>query len=212
MRSFPRCWVMPGGAVDRGESIVAAAVRELAEETGLSPARSAEAGGATGESPAFLAGWESCYPTCQERWAAAVSDGEGTRHHLVMFVVVRCRSDVELRLQPSECDAAVWLPLAHVDALLAESGAGFSDAVSDDTARQYAPAAGSPADAPVARWRGASARRLSERVCGGHRPWPRLRPQAFDEAPSESRRVPGDPIAARRRAAVVLAVEGAEVC
>lgn len=170
MRSFPRCWVMPGGAVDRGETIVAAAVRELAEETGLSPARSAEAGGATGESPAFLAGWESCYPTCQERWAAAVSDGERTRHHLVMFVVVRCRSDVELRLQPSECDAAVWLPLAHVDALLAESGAGFSDAVSDDTARQYAPAAGSPADAPVgaARLRGVYPNACAEGIGRGH--------------------------------------------
>ena len=172
MRSFPGCWVMPGGAVDPGEGIVAAAVRELAEETGLSPARSpsSEARGATGGSPAFLAGWESCYPTCHERWAAAIRDGERTRHHLVVFVLIRCESDVELRLQPSECDAAVWLPLAHVDALLAETDTGFSDTVSDGAARQYAQAAGSPTDAPVgaARLHGVYPNACAEGIGRGH--------------------------------------------
>ena len=72
--------------------------------------------------------------------------------------------------QPSECDAAVWLPLAHVDALLAESGTGFSDAVSDDTVRQYAPAAGSPADAPVgaARLCGVYPNACAEGIGRGH--------------------------------------------
>ena len=38
MRTFPGAWVLPGGAVDAADaSTAAAAVRELAEETGLTP-------------------------------------------------------------------------------------------------------------------------------------------------------------------------------
>lgn len=41
MRTFPGCWVMPGGSVDPGESTLTAALRELHEETGLRPAGAA---------------------------------------------------------------------------------------------------------------------------------------------------------------------------
>ena len=53
MRTFPGCWVLPGGAVDPGEATQAAAERELAEETGLTP---------TGLDPTPLAMWERCDP------------------------------------------------------------------------------------------------------------------------------------------------------
>lgn len=39
MRTFPGCWVLPGGSVDAGESTLSAALRELQEETGLRPSR-----------------------------------------------------------------------------------------------------------------------------------------------------------------------------
>lgn len=39
MRTFPGCWVLPGGSVDPAESTLAAALRELHEETGLRPSR-----------------------------------------------------------------------------------------------------------------------------------------------------------------------------
>ena len=35
MRTFPKCWVFPGGGVDPAESLACAACRELQEETGL---------------------------------------------------------------------------------------------------------------------------------------------------------------------------------
>ena len=43
MRTFPGCWVLPGGSVDPGESTLAAALRELQEETGLLPAEPSSA-------------------------------------------------------------------------------------------------------------------------------------------------------------------------
>jgi hypothetical protein len=52
MRTFPGCWVLPGGSVDPGESTLSAALRELQEETGLRPARP--------PSPQPFAMWEVC--------------------------------------------------------------------------------------------------------------------------------------------------------
>ena len=54
MRSFPGCWVMPGGSLDPGETLEEAGARELREECGVDVA------------PADLtplAMWESTFPT-----------------------------------------------------------------------------------------------------------------------------------------------------
>ena len=35
LRTFPKCWVVPGGKVEFGESIEITALRELEEECGI---------------------------------------------------------------------------------------------------------------------------------------------------------------------------------
>lgn len=53
LRSFPSCWVLPGGSVDSGESLTRAASREVFEETGLR---------LTEDKLELLCVWESGYP------------------------------------------------------------------------------------------------------------------------------------------------------
>ena len=117
MRTFPGCWVLPGGSVDPSDrSVCHAALRELEEETGLR---------ATTEACTPLCLWESCYPTTIEGWRAARQQGTRTAHFLVAFVAVSL-PDVDglttpLRLQPSECDLATWVPLRDVATVLSDS-------------------------------------------------------------------------------------------
>merc|ERR1712066_922983 len=74
MRTFPRCWVFPGGSADDGEDLFAVGARELEEETGLR---------APVESMRLLCLWESVYPTsCEE----CISVGQVKGHTIAAFV------------------------------------------------------------------------------------------------------------------------------
>ena len=141
MRTFPGAWVLPGGGVDATDaSVVAAALRELAEETGLAPAAGGLAGGP--DPPAPLCLWESCYPPSQDAWRAARAAGARCSHHLIVHVrVAGDAGAARVALQPAEVDNAVWVPLADVAGLAA--GRGLPPGAA------YARAAGAPKGPPV---------------------------------------------------------------
>lgn len=102
MRTFPRAWVTPGGSVDHDDaSVASAALRELKEETGLD-----------GTNPHLLCMWESAYPPSADEWRAARAAGRRCAHHIIVFYVVHTSSTTALTLQPEECDAACWVPVA----------------------------------------------------------------------------------------------------
>lgn len=108
MRSYPGCWVLPGGGVDPGEPLAAAAAREVAEETGLEVAAA---------SLRLVALWESAFPLCPDTFVAA---GHSLKVHTLMAAFA-CRVEGEqppLCLQPQEVDLAVWLSAEDVAALL----------------------------------------------------------------------------------------------
>ena len=115
MRTFPGCWVLPGGSVDpTDESIAHAALRELQEETGLR---------APPDACKPLCLWESCYPVTFEEWREARQRGGRVAHFLVAFVAVRvdaAASEALLRLEPNECDCACWVPIGDLATVLSD--------------------------------------------------------------------------------------------
>ena len=130
MRSFPRCWVLPGGGVDAGESLVEAGLRELKEETGLHALES--------EDLAVLALWESCYPTTSMdclRPKGGRDIGEISRppnnkrgievhgisgHYLVVYMhaLLPALASDRVVLQETEADESRWLTPAEVHTIL----------------------------------------------------------------------------------------------
>ena len=112
MRSFPGAWVLPGGSVDPGESLVEAVQREVYEETGISTAMDSW-------QPECL--WESLYPTVlsdQHRNPDGIWDATSIRaHHLVVYLSTVLPSTFGstgdtgrgLRLCSEEVDGAVCL-------------------------------------------------------------------------------------------------------
>lgn len=107
LRSFPRCWVWPGGRVDPGESLASAAARETEEETGLrlDPATLRP-----------LCAWESLYPTRREH-------GFPRAHYLVLFYEAALASG-RAEPSPDEVDEMVWVEAGLVAALAGGHAAG----------------------------------------------------------------------------------------
>ncbi|CAL8249541.1 unnamed protein product [Boreogadus saida] len=117
LRIFPGLWVHPGGHVELEETLVAAGLRELHEETGLEVEVEVEQNHV---SPQILGLWESAYP-------ARLSRGSPFRHHIVTFMLLHSphthrELQVCLRPDPVEVSACLW-----VDRDLARSIVGGAD-------------------------------------------------------------------------------------
>ena len=76
LRTFPGVWVPPGGHMEPGETLLAAGLRELHEETGLELAKDS--------SHHLLGLWESVYPPRLE-W------GDPVRQHIVVYLAIKSR-------------------------------------------------------------------------------------------------------------------------
>eukprot|EP00927_Polykrikos_kofoidii_P035900 TRINITY_DN30397_c0_g1_i1.p1 TRINITY_DN30397_c0_g1~~TRINITY_DN30397_c0_g1_i1.p1 ORF type:complete len:424 (-),score=66.61 TRINITY_DN30397_c0_g1_i1:102-1373(-) len=107
MRTFPTCWVFPGGSVDAGEDLLEAGARELAEETGIA---------ADVASMKYLCLWESVYPTSSEE---CMREGLVKGHTIAIFVTARVSAEEaeRLELQQAECDRCTWVPLSVLQSL-----------------------------------------------------------------------------------------------
>ena len=128
MRTFPGCWVLPGGMLDEGESFQHAAAREVEEETGLH---------VNPNELRAIAAWESSYPTTPAHCAEA----GGIASHVLMVCFAGPIAGGALRLQPDETDAAVWV---HPDDLRALLSSDTADPAAPSTQGWLECAAGEP--------------------------------------------------------------------
>jgi len=127
MRTFPKAWVMPGGGIDSGESILEGVVREVKEETGLDVSQ---------ECVEPVAMWESCFPTSGQD---CIDAGTGVKaHYLVVFCICKVQTTstqnesnkvigLDVVLQEDETDLAVWLSSEQFSRILERPLGGIGD-------------------------------------------------------------------------------------
>ena len=110
----------------------------------------------------------SLFPFPAEPYTAAIRAGKRTAHHLVLYYTVRVDSSKPVRLSPEECDAAVWVSLDQLPALLDADHHGH-----------YDPPPGASGGGGAAKGAGAAAAALpaeyARSLCATRLPWLTLR-------------------------------------
>nr|XP_043890540.1 nucleoside diphosphate-linked moiety X motif 17 isoform X1 [Solea senegalensis] len=109
LRVFPNVWVPPGGHMEPDETLLAAGLRELQEETGLSLEPEEVC-------PKILGLWESVYPPM-------LSSGRPQRHHIVVYMLLHSslshlQLQASLRPSPAEVSACLWVDNRLVRAIV----------------------------------------------------------------------------------------------
>ncbi|CAG0895975.1 unnamed protein product [Darwinula stevensoni] len=110
MKTFPSVWVPPGGHIETGETMEEGVLRELREETGLDFKMDHFS------EESVLGLWESTYPPM-------LALGDPVRHHIVVYfhfhsTLPHQELQEQLKLDHTEVDAAAWLPLSLVEAIV----------------------------------------------------------------------------------------------
>ncbi|CAF1193352.1 unnamed protein product [Adineta ricciae] len=104
MRTYPSCWVCPGGGVERNETLIQAGIRELSEEVGI------EVSERELDTSRVLGLWESSFPP-------DLSHGIPCRHHIVIYIHVRSSrtsEEISVKVDPNEVDAYTWLSYEQI--------------------------------------------------------------------------------------------------
>ncbi|EFA81789.1 NUDIX hydrolase family protein [Heterostelium album PN500] len=111
MRIFPSVWVLPGGHMEKGETIFETALRELKEETGLVLSDSAA-------DISVIGAFESTFPQYLD------DDRLPSDHHVVLFTKIKLHSDIsnlqKVELEPDEVEVAAWVPTSSLAHLLTD--------------------------------------------------------------------------------------------
>jgi len=116
MSQFPHCWVLPGGRLESGESLLQCGIRELREEVGIDlstidcSSQLTYKGEMLGEMTPFLA-FEECVRS---------DDGLPISHHLILCYKLKISTldPFEIALQIKEVDGAVWLSNVDIKRVL----------------------------------------------------------------------------------------------
>ncbi|CAF4084414.1 unnamed protein product [Rotaria magnacalcarata] len=105
LRTYPSCWVCPGGGIEQDETIEQAGIRELFEEVGIEVNKNEL------ETSKILALWESSFPV-------DLNHGLPRRHHIVIYLHVessRASDEIAVKIDPSEVDAYAWLSYEQIE-------------------------------------------------------------------------------------------------
>ncbi|GAM20751.1 hypothetical protein SAMD00019534_039260, partial [Acytostelium subglobosum LB1] len=106
MRLFPDEWVVPGGHIEKGESFVDTARRELEEETGLK----------LDVEISMFGAFESTYPVNLEK------DKLPSEHHIVLYTKAKLLQEIDsqslVKLSDKEVAAAAWVPISELAEVL----------------------------------------------------------------------------------------------